>query len=130
MVISDLEVTRTQLCCCHSFLFPASVWFISKVRAELCCCRSFIYYQIINVNVSFISKVRVTGGPGGIVLLSFIPVPRQRVFHFKSEGGIVLLPVNCFQHQCVIPFNRVGHRWVFSCLPVFSARLSGCGSSD
>ena len=33
---------------------------------ELCCCHSFI----VNVNVSFISKVKVTGGLGGIVLLS------------------------------------------------------------
>ena len=58
---------------CHSFLFPASVCFISKVRfiskvkGEFCCCHSFIYYQIINVNVSFISEVRVTCGPRGIV---------------------------------------------------------------
>ena len=103
MVISDVEVTRRQLCCCHLFMFPASVSFISKERGELCCCHSFI----INVNVSFISKVRVTGGPEGILLLS----------------------VNRFQHQCVIHCKRVGHRWVFWCLPVFSAYLAGCGSS-
>ena len=57
MVIGDVEVTRRQLCCCHSFLFPAGVSFISKVRGEVCCCHSFLYYQ---VNVSFISKVRAT----------------------------------------------------------------------
>ena len=60
MVIGDLEVTRRQLCCCHSFSFPA------KVR--------------------FISELRVTGGPGGIVLLSFIYFQRQCVIPFKSEG--------------------------------------------
>ena len=90
MVIGDVEVIRRQLCCCHSFMFPASVSFISKVRGNLCCCHSFIF----SVNVSFISKVRVTGGPGGIVLLS----------------------VNCFQRQCVIHFKRERHRWVGVCL--------------
>ena len=103
MVIGDVEVTRRQLSCCHSFMFRASVSFISKARGGLCCCHPFI----INVNVSFMSKVRVTGGPEEIVLLS----------------------LNCFQHQCVIHFKRVGHRWVFWCLPVFSACLGGCGSS-
>ena len=44
--------------------------------------------------------------------------------------GIVLLSVNCFQHRCVIPFKRLGHRWVFWCLPVFNACLGGCGSSS
>ena len=47
MVIGDVEVTLMQLCCCHSFMFPASVCFISKVRGELCYCHSFV----INVNV-------------------------------------------------------------------------------
>ena len=28
------------------------------------CCRSFLYDQNININVSFISKVRATGGLG------------------------------------------------------------------
>ena len=40
------------------------------------------------------------------MLLSFIYVPRQRVFHFKSEGGMVLLPFIYYQHQCVIHFKR------------------------
>ena len=97
MVIGDVEVTRRQLCCCQSFLFPASVSFISKVRGEWCCYHSFI----ITVNVSFISKVRVTGGCGVIELFS----------------------VNCFQHQSVIPFKTVGHRWFLWCLPVFGAWL-------
>ena len=82
MVIGDLEVTRRQLCCCHSF--------------------------IVTANVSFISKVRVTGGPGEIVLLS----------------------LNYFERQCVIHFKSEGHWWVFCCLPVVSASLGGCGSSS
>ena len=42
MVIGDLEVTRRQMCCCHSFLFPVSVSFISKVRGEVCTCGSLV----------------------------------------------------------------------------------------
>ena len=47
MVIGDLQVTRRELCCCHSFIFTA--------------------------NVSFISEVRVTGGRGGncVVVIHF-----------------------------------------------------------
>ena len=45
----------------------------------LCCCHSFFF----NFNVSFVSKMRVTGGP----------------------GGVVSLLVNCFQGQCVIHVN-------------------------
>ena len=45
------------------------------------------------------------------MLLSFIYIPRQCVFHFKSEGGIVLLSFIYFQRQRVIHFNSGGHRW-------------------
>ena len=94
-MIGNVEVTRSQLCCCHSFMLPASVSFISKVRGGLCRCDSFLF----NVNVSFISKVRVAGGRGWIALLS----------------------VNCFQYQCDIQFKREGDRWVLWCLPVCNA---------
>ena len=45
-----------------SLIYVPRQSFISKVRGELCCCHSFVFH----VNVSFISKVRVTGGPGGL----------------------------------------------------------------
>ena len=45
------------------------------------------------------------------MLLSFIYVPRQRVFHFKSEGGIVLLSFIYFQRECVIHCKSEGHWW-------------------
>ena len=35
--------------------------------------------------------------------------PRQLVFHFKSEGGIVLWSFIYFQRQCVIHFKSEGH---------------------
>ena len=49
---------------------------------ESCCWHSFI----LNVNVSFVSKVGVTGGLGGDCLATIIYLQRQCVIHFKSEG--------------------------------------------
>ena len=48
------------------------------------------------------------------VLLSFVPIPRPRVFHFKSEGVSVLLSfislLSKYQHQCVVHLKSEGHR--------------------
>ena len=57
------------------------------------------------------------------MLLSFISVPRPRVFHFKSEGVSVLLsfisPLSNYQHQCVVHFKSEGHRGAWgNCLVV------------
>ena len=58
MVIGDVEVTRRQLCCCHSFLFRQRVFHFNTEGAS--------------VLLSFIS------------LLS--NYQHQFVVHFKSEG--------------------------------------------
>ena len=74
MVIGDVEVTRRQLCCCHSFVF------------------------------------------------------RQRVFHFKSEGGSVLLSfislLSNYQHQCVVHFKSEGHQGAWGDCVVVSQLFS------
>ena len=45
------------------------------------------------------------------MLLSFIYIPRHRVFHLKSEGGMVLLSFIYYRRQCVIHFKSEGHWW-------------------
>ena len=52
------------------------------------------------------------------MLLSFIYVPRQCVFHFKSEGGIALLSFIYVQRQ------RVIHWWAWGNCVVFSQLFS------
>ena len=98
MVTGDVEVTRKQLCRCHSFIFPASVSFISKVRGELCCCHSFIF----NVNVPFISKVRVTGGPGGIVHVVVGQLFSTSMCHsFEKRGSPVVFLLSACRPRLV-----------------------------
>ena len=54
----------------------------------------------------------------------FIDVPRQRVLHFKSEGGIVLLSFIYYQRQCVIHFKCDGHWWAWGDCVVVSKLFS------
>ena len=58
------------------------------------------------------------------MLLSFIYVPRERVFHFKSEGGMVLLSFLYFRRHCVIHFKSEGHRWAWVDCVVLSELFS------
>ena len=62
------------------------------------------------------------------MLLSFISVPRQRVFHFKSEGGSVLLSfislLSNYQRQCVVDFKSEGHRGAWGDCVVVSQSFS------
>ena len=75
--------------------------------------------------LSFISVPRQRAfhfkSEGGMVLLSFIYLlsnyQRQRVVHFKSEGGMVLLSfiylLSNYQRQRVVHFKSEGHRWAW-----------------
>ena len=58
------------------------------------------------------------------MLLSFIYVPRHRVFHLKSEGGMVLLSFIYYRRQCVIHFKSEGHRWAWGDFVVVSELFS------
>ena len=62
------------------------------------------------------------------MLLSFIFVPCQRVFHFKSEGGSVLLSfvslLSNYQRQCVVHFKSEGHRGAWGDCVVVSQLFS------
>ena len=71
MAIGDLEVNPEAIVLLSFLCFQCQhvIHFTSEGHrwawGELCCCHSFV----CNVNVLLISKVRVAGGPGEIVLL-------------------------------------------------------------
>ena len=64
------------------------------------------------------------GYPEATVLLSFIYVPRQCVFHLKSEGGIVSLSFIYPQCQRVVHFKSEGHWWAWGDCGVVSELFS------
>ena len=92
-----------------------------RAWGELCCSHSFIF----NVNMSFISTVRVAGGPGGMVLLPVNYFQRQCVIHFKSDGHCCMgFLVSAFR-QRLFGFFKLNFSLIFNLFNFFAGFFNG-----